>query len=132
MRRHRVIGVYDLCLGAAALFSIWSLLPDRCWPVDVVGTTLGVALLGVGLALCVGAAWAPRAAAMLALILSVGGVLLVGALAMTAGQLAGMYGPVGLGGSAILTFVLLLLFPYLVVFPAAQAYVLLGGARREG
>lgn len=130
MQRHRAIGVYDMSLGGALLFAIWGLLPDRWWPVDVPGTLVGALLIVVGVGLIVGARWARRAAAVLSGFIAVAGACLIMALALTAGQLAGMYGPVGTGGAAVLTVVFLLLFPYLVVFPAAQVFFLVG-ARRD-
>ena len=59
------------------------------------------------------------------------GLLLVAALAYTAGSLRGMYGPVGQGGSVILFVAALLFVPYLVVFPAAQLYALLPREAKE-
>ena len=48
------------------------------------------------------------------------GLLLVGALAISASFLMGIYGPVGRGGAVILVLVAALAVPYLVVAPALQ------------
>jgi hypothetical protein len=122
---HRVIAGYDVFLGVGLLVGIWTGLPDRWWPVDVGGTVLGSLLLIVGVGLFRRHRWAEPAALAVAAVTCASGAMLVTALAITAGQLAGMYGPVGLGGSAILATAFLLLLPYLVVFPAAQLYFLL-------
>jgi hypothetical protein len=124
--RHPVIAAYDLALGAGLLAGIWGGLPDRWWPVDIFGSALAASLLGVGLALVARRRWAERAALALAALVLVAGLVLVAALAVTSGELAGMYGPVGQGGAAILAVAFLLFLPYLVVFPAAQVYFLLG------
>ena len=122
---HRIMAAYDVLLGAGLLVGIWSGLPDRWWPVDVAGTVLGSLLVLVGLGLFVRMRWAEPAALAVGAVTCAAGALLVTALAITAGQLAGMYGPVGLGVSAILATAFLLLLPYLVFFPAAQVYFLL-------
>lgn len=122
---HRIIAAYDLFLGAGLLLGIWAGLPDRWWPVDVGGTALGVLLVLVSFGLFFRKRWAEPAALAIASVTCAAGALLVTAIAVTAGQLAGMYGPVGAGGSAILGTAFLLLVPYLVVFPGAQVYFLL-------
>jgi hypothetical protein len=129
--RHPVIAGYDLFLGGALLAGIWGGLPDRYWPVDVGGSALALLLVATGLALFGRFRWAERAALAVASLALVTGSVLVVALALTAGELAGLYGPVGQGGAAILTVAFLLLLPYLVVFPAAQVYSLLGAKERE-
>ena len=129
--RHPVIAGYDLFLGGALFAGIWGGLPDRYWPVDAGGSALALLFVATGIALLARSRWAERAAlAVASLSLAVGSVLVV-ALALTAGELAGMYGPVGQGGAAILTVAFLLLLPYLVVFPAAQIYSLLGERAAE-
>ncbi len=122
---HRIIAGYDVLLGVALLVGIWAGLPDRWWPVDAGGTIIGALLVLVGGGLWLRRRWAEPAALAVAAVTCASGGMLVTALAVTAGQLSGMYGPVGLGGSAILATAFLLLLPYLVVFPAAQVYFLL-------
>ncbi len=122
---HRITATYDVFLGAGLLVGVWAGLPDRWWPVDVAGTALGVVLVLVGLGLFLRQRWAEPAALAVAAVTCAAGAMLVTAIAITAGQLAGMYGPVGAGGSAILATAFLLLLPYLVVFPAAQVFFLL-------
>ncbi len=122
--RHPVMGGLDALVAMLLLVGVWGLLPARWWPVDVGATLLAMALAVAGLGLLTGQVWGPRVAkGVSAAVLSVG-LLLVAALAITAGNLAGLYGPVGLGGAAILGAVALLLVPYLVVFPAAQLWFL--------
>jgi len=106
------------------LAGIWLALPARWWPVDVFGSVLAALLAVSGAALVRRVPWAPRLGAVAAFLLLVPGLALVTALAVTAGDLAGLYGPVGMGASIILTIVFLLFVPYFVVFPAAQLFFL--------
>jgi hypothetical protein len=114
----------DLALAVLLLAAIWGALPARWWPVDVLGTTLALLLASSGAGLLTGARWAKRVAVGVGALSLVAGLGLFTALALTAAQLTGMYGPVGGGGAIILTVVALLLLPYLVVFPAAKLLVL--------
>jgi hypothetical protein len=59
------------------------------------------------------------------------GMALVTTLALTAGWLSGIYGPVGVGGAVILALVGLLVLPYLVALPAVQLVWVLPHARLE-
>lgn len=121
----RVMGSLDLAVGVLLLVGTWVLLPLRWAPADAVGTLLGLGFAASGALLLVGHARAEQVAKGVAAVALVVGVLFVAALAYTAGSLRGLYGPVGQGGSVILFVATLLFVPYLVVFPAAQLYVLL-------
>jgi len=119
-----VMGGIDVLTGVALLLGIWVGLPARWMPVDVGGSLLGMGFAAAGVGLLTGQAWAPKVAQAVAGI-SVGiGMVVVTLLAMTAGELSGLYGPVGMGGAAILAVAAALLLPYLVVFPASQLYFL--------
>jgi hypothetical protein len=48
------------------------------------------------------------------------GLLVVSLLAMTAGWLSGVYGPVGKGGAVVLVLVAALALPYVIVLPSAE------------
>jgi len=48
------------------------------------------------------------------------GLVLVGALAVSASYLAGIYGPVGRGGAVLFILVMALAIPYLVALPGAE------------
>jgi len=106
------------------LAGIWLALPARWWPVDVFGSALAALLAVSGAALLRRLPWAPWLGAVAAFLLLVPGLALVTALAVTAGNLAGLYGPVGMGASIILTVAFLLFVPYFIVFPAAQLFFL--------
>ncbi len=84
-----------------------------------------------GVALLVGARWARPLGIFTAVVALLAGCCLVTVLAATASELAGMYGPVGLGSSIILWVVFFLLVPYLVILPSSQLFVLLA-EDREG
>jgi hypothetical protein len=127
----RVMGSLDLAVGALMLVGTWVLLPLRWAPVDVGGTLLGLGFAVSGGLLLAGHARAEQVAKLVAAIALVVGLFFVAALAYTAGSLRGLYGPVGQGGSVILFVATLLFVPYLVVFPAAQLFVLLPRDRQR-
>ncbi|MCB9634881.1 MAG: hypothetical protein H6721_22370 [Sandaracinus sp.] len=129
--KRRVMGGIDLAAGALLLVGTWIFLPVRWAPADVVGTLLGLGFVTAGGLLFTGHARATKVAKVVAAVALVVGLLLVAALAYTAGSLRGMYGPVGQGGSVILFVAALLFVPYLVVFPAAQLYALLPREAKE-
>lgn len=122
--RHPWLGGADLLVGALLLVGVWVALPARWWPVDVVGTLLGAALLVTGVGLLVGAPWSERAGVLTGRAVLAVGLALVTLLAVTASHLAGLYGPVGRGGALILAVVALLVVPYLVLLPIAQLVTL--------
>ncbi|MAT23669.1 MAG: hypothetical protein CMN31_00055 [Sandaracinus sp.] len=130
--RRPVMGGLDVLLAVLLLLAVWLALPARWWPVDVGATALAMGFAAAGVGLLTGQGWAARVARVVATVALVAGVGLVTALVYTASSLAGLYGPVGTGGSIILTIVGLLLAPYLVVFPAAQLYFLLPSVREAG
>ena len=129
--RHPLMGGLDVLVAALLLVGVWGLLPARWWPVDVGATLLAMGLAVAGLGLLTGQRWARSVARAVAAGALAVGLALVTALAITAGNLAGLYGPVGLGGAAILAAVALLLVPYLVVFPAAQLWLLAPRSARD-
>jgi hypothetical protein len=113
-------------IGVLSLGGIWLALPARWWPVDVLGTALGVAALSV--ALLVPAGW-PRALRWARAVIwaELGlGTLTVTLLACSVAQLAGSYGPVGAGGALLMATIAALIVPYLVALPALQLYWLRG------
>lgn len=121
-RRHRLIASSNALVGLLALLGIWTGLPARWLPVDVGATVWAVLLLTTGVALGLGLPRALRFFRIVAGASMLCGTALCAALGYTAGELSGLYGPVGMGGAAILGVALLLLFPYLVVLPGAQLY----------
>lgn len=127
--RRTKMGVIDVVLGALFVVGVWALLPVRWWPVDVGASLIGVGFLASGALLLAGHALAERVATIVAGTTLAIGLALVATLAFTVGNLYGLYGPVGQGGAALLFVVTLLLVPYLVIFPAAQVYLLLPRAR---
>ena len=122
--RRPLLGVADLSVGLLVVIGVWIALPTRWWLVDVVGSLIAVALFVSGVGLVTGAPWARRVGMAVGGTVAGVGAATVTALAVSAGYLAGLYGPVGQGGALILGFVLLLVLPYLVIFPALQVYVL--------
>ena len=115
-------GLVNLSTAALLFVGVFVELPARWWPVDV-GTSLLVVLEVVAaVGLMVGARWGvllARVAAATALLLGLSAVSL---LAVTASWLAGVYGPVGKGGGAVLGLVAALVFPYCVLLPAVELW----------
>jgi hypothetical protein len=129
--RRPILGAIDLAMAALLLFGVWVALPARWWPADVIGSALALAFAVAGAGLVRGAPWARRAAIVAGWAgLGTGAVVVLG-LALAAGHIAGLYGPVGAGGAILLTIVALLVLPYLVVLPAAQLWALARSAERE-
>lgn len=119
------VGTALLLLGC-----IWKALPVRWAPVDVLGTLLALLFLVSGVMLWRGQKGSRKVGLWSAGIILLSGALLGTALMVTAGTLAGLYGPVGGGGSLILAAAFFMLVPYLIVFPASQLYFLLDGPAR--
>ncbi|MDB5216644.1 MAG: hypothetical protein JWO86_4571 [Myxococcaceae bacterium] len=112
-------GVTNAGVAALVAWGVFRGLPTRWWVVDD-GAFVIVALMAASsVALLANHRLAEpitRAAAAVTLLL---GLALFATLALTASWLYGVYGPVGKGGSAIFALVALMVFPYLVVLPAA-------------
>lgn len=124
--KHPFVATAQLLAGAALLFCIWRALPARYLPVDVGGSVLGAFLVCAGLALYTGRPWARTVAIMAASVCLLLGVITVALLAYGAGEVVGLYGPVGEGGALILGLVALLLFAYFVALPGIELAALLG------
>jgi L-aminopeptidase/D-esterase-like protein len=122
--RHPWLGAADLFVGAATLGGVWVALPMRWWPVDVGGTLLATFFVVSGFGLLTGARWSRRVGVILGAVSLAMGLALLTALALSASQLVGLYGPVGRGGALILAAVGLLVAPYLVMLPVAQLVTL--------
>ena len=118
-RARIAFGVTNAGVAALVAWSVYRGLPTRWWVVDD-GAFVIVALMAASsVALLTNHRLAEpitRAAAAVTLLL---GLALFATLALTASWLYGVYGPVGKGGSALFALVALLVFPYLVVLPAA-------------
>jgi hypothetical protein len=121
------VAAMQLVVALLLMIGIWVALPARYAVVDVLGT--GVALLYAGAAagLLSGARWGHSLARVVSYVALGLGALTVTLLAMSAAQLAGLYGPVGSGGALLLGTVALLVLPYLVALPAVQLALLRRG-----
>ena len=126
---HPVLGAADALTASLLLFAVWGALPARWWPIDLGVTVLAVLLFISGLALSIGTSWARGLGIFSSALVLVAGCSLVSGLAVTATEMAGLYGPVGRGASIILWIVFFLLVPYLILLPTTQLFVLLGERR---
>jgi len=113
-------GTLNLVSAGLAGVGVFGGLPDRYWPVDVTALVLIVLLAVSGAGLLFRTSWSAACARIAAAISLAVGLALVSALAVTASYLAGIYGPVGRGGSIIFVLVLALATPYLVAVPIAE------------
>ena len=115
-----VMAAADVLTAGLVLFGVFEALPARWWPVDTVAAVLAAALVAAGIGLLARGPWGHRVARAASAVALVVGLSTVSMLALTAGWLSGVYGPVGRGGSIVLAFVATLVVPYLVVLPVAQ------------
>ena len=114
------VGAAHAVLALLLLAGGWVALPARYWLVDAAGTLLAVAALASAFGLWSSRGWGLPVARAVSWLCLVVGTLCVSALALSAAQLAGSYGPVGEGGALLMGTVALLILPYLVVLPALQ------------
>jgi hypothetical protein len=133
MKKGPRIGFGVLNLGVAALvaWGVFRGLPTRWWVVDD-GAAVVIALMAAsGLTLLANHRLAERVTRIAGFVVLALGLAVFAALALTASWLYGVYGPVGKGGAALFTLVALLVFPYVVVLPAALLAWVGPRARRE-
>jgi hypothetical protein len=112
-------GVTNAGVAALVAWGVFRGLPTRWWVVDDGAFVIVLLMAASSIALLANHRLAEpitRAAAAVTLVL---GLALFATLALTASWLYGVYGPVGKGGTAIFALVALMVFPYLVVLPAA-------------
>jgi hypothetical protein len=113
-------GVANLIAAAVIAVGVFAGLPSRYWLVDGGAAILIVAMGAAGVGLLARLPWAPlvaRSASLLSLVL---GLALIASLAFSVSFLLGVYGPVGKGGVILFVLIIALVFPYLVLLPAAQ------------
>ena len=120
------MGVGDLVTAGLLVLGVFVALPTRWAVVDVPAALLVLLHLGSAAGLLSAKPWAPRAAAVASVVSLALGLLVITALALTAGWLSGVYGPVGRGGALILALVAALALPYLVAVPVARLLWLRG------
>lgn len=125
---HPWLGGSNIALAIVTLVLVFVGLPSRWMPVDFGAAVIAFALSVSGVGLFLGTPWGTRMGRGVAVFLLVAGCGLATALAVTAGELAGLYGPVGAGGALILFAAALVVVPYFVLFPAFQFWFLSGPA----
>src|SRR5882757_1717122 len=95
-------GGADLVSALVVYLAVFQGLPSRYWLVDGWAVSILLLFVGTGGGLLSQAPWASRVARAASWVSLAIGLLLVTTLALTASYLAGIYGPVGRGGSLIL------------------------------
>ena len=113
-------GVANLGVAGLVALGVFHSLPTRYWPIDAGALVVVGAHVASGVTLLVGAKGHVTIARIASLMVLALGFVLVAALALTASFLSGAYGPVGKGGAVLYVFIAALVFPYVLVFPAAQ------------
>jgi hypothetical protein len=119
-RASLVFGIADVATALVLGLGVFVGLPSRWLPVDAAAMALVVLDLASGIGLLASRSWATRVARWTSVVALALGLWLITVLAVTAGWLSGVYGPVGLGGAVILALVAALALPYLVVLPIVR------------
>ena len=112
-------GVINLGVAALVAWCVFRGLPTRWWVADTGGAIVVTLMALSGAALLANHRLAEKVTRLAAGVVLAHGLALFAALALTASWLYGVYGPVGKGGAALFALVGLLVFPYLIVLPAA-------------
>jgi hypothetical protein len=113
-------GVAHVVTALVIAIGVFAALPSRWWPVDTAAGLLLVLQVAAAAGLLLAAPWAERVARATCAVALALGLFLVTVLAVTAGWLSGVYGPVGRGGSIVLALVAALALPYVVVLPVVE------------
>ncbi len=123
-RSQRIWGAIDVVFGATLAFAVFRGLPARVPYVDIPAALLAAAFAVGGGGLVAGQAWARKVMRLTTLVSALVGGLFVALLCFGMAFLAGVHAPVGSGGVLLGALLVLLLIPYLVVFPAVQHWLL--------
>lgn len=124
-KARRIWGSVDVLFAVVLAFAVFRGLPARVLWVDVPAALVALSFGVGGAALCFGAPWAKKLLRVATLTTTGIGALFIVVLCFGIGFLAGVHAPVGGGGALLGALIVLLLVPYLVVFPLVQ-YKLLG------
>jgi hypothetical protein len=120
-RRARIgFGAANLAIALFVAVGVFRLLPTRWWLVDGGAAVVALLLASSGIALLRSSGMAERLTRIAAAVVLVLGLALFAALALTASWISGVYAQVGSTGAIVFGLVALLVFPYLVVFPAVE------------
>lgn len=113
-------GVANVICASLVAFSVFSALPSRWWVVDG-GALLVIAVLAIsGVGLLWNTSWAVATARFASGVVLAVGLLFIGALALTASTLSGLYGTLGHATASAMVGAIALSAPYLVVLPIAE------------
>jgi hypothetical protein len=113
-------GAAHFATGLLVAWGVFRCLPARWAPVDVGAAVVTLLELAAGTGLVGRSSWGAAMARTASVVALAAGLLVVTLLAGAASWLAGVYGPVGTGGAAILVLVAALVLPYLVVLPCLE------------
>ena len=130
-RSQRVWGTVDVVFGAVLAFAVFRGLPARSLYVDIPAGVLAASFAIGGGGLVAGQGWARKVLRVTTLVSAGLGAVFVVLLCFGMGFLAGVHAPVGSGGVLLGGLIVLLLIPYLIVFPAVQHWALREGESPE-
>lgn len=111
-------GVLNVLVAALVAWGVFRGLPTRWWVVDSGAAAIVGLMAASGLLLLANHRLAEPVTRVAGAVVLLLGLSVFAALVLTASWLAGVYGPVGKGGSAIFALVSLMVLPYIVVLPA--------------
>ena len=112
-------GIANFFLAACVAWAVFRGLPSRWWLVDTGGALVVTLMALSGGMLLLDHALAPRITRIASGFTLAMGLALFGMLVTSASWLWGTYGAIGRGGASIFILVCVLVFPYLIAYPAA-------------
>jgi hypothetical protein len=121
-------GVLNTLVAVLLAVGVFGLVQPRFWAFDVPAALLAAVELVSGVALLARLPWALRALSVAAWVTFVGGLILVGLIALTLVFLRSVHGEDGLAATAVSGLIIALLVPYTVILPALQLLWLKGRA----
>lgn len=113
-------GIANFAVSAGVAWAVFRGLPSRWWVVDMGGALVITLMALSGGMLILDHALAPRITRIASGFTLAVGLALLGMLVTSASWLWGTYGAIGRGGASIFVIACVMVFPYLIAFPAAE------------
>ena len=126
-KAQRIWGTVDVAFGVILAVAVFRGLPARVLYIDVPAGALALAFVVGGGGFLLGQPWARNVLRLTTLVSAILGALVVVLLCFSMAFLLGVHAPVGSGGALLAFMMVLLVTPYLVVFPYVQHRLLSRG-----